>query len=482
MRWTSVLVALIGLAASVVAADRTGDDPMELIPADALLCWQGRPLPDAQLGPAEQRSTVETFLRTAMQILSANLKPADRLGVRLLSAITVVGRYPFALALLDAQAVPISSQPDANVKVDQLKLVLAIDVDGNSEPFRQIINGILQEQVDAGSATLVAHEVEGFKFQELTDRRLPEWSQVAWGQVDDYFVLTLGRDVWARVASVAAGKEPSIATEEWTVFTRARSPQRPLMEFVIAARALRERLDPFVHGRATAFFRAWTAEDVDRAHWLIGYEGRALFCISWMRKGETILRRTFADPANHDPKLLGTFPEDTRYAIFNLEVDRFLRRIFAGYYATRPPEAREKAIALWEKIQSEKGFNADRDLLAHLGNTIVFHNHPPHPAKLPIMFTSLIEIRDEPAVVERTLETLCQAWKQGIEDAADETGERSPTTLERDPDGIWYLQFGFGFIKGMAWTCTDRFIVTSWSPDALREYLRYAGDRVGKRQ
>ncbi len=481
MRWMGVIVVLAGVLVSAGASDRKGHDPMELIPADALLCWQGLPLPDAQFGAAEQRSTVETFLRTAMQILSANLKPADRLGVRLLSAITVVGRYPFALALLDARAVPTSSQPESNVKVDQLKLALVIDVDGQPDAFRQIINGILQEQVDAGSATLDAREAAGFKFQVLTDRRLPEWSHVAWGQIDEYFVLTLGQEVWPGIAAVAAGRAPSVATEEWTVFTRARSPQRPLMEFVIAARALRERLDPFVHGRATAFFRAWTAEDVDRAHWLIGYQERALFCIAWMRKGETVLRRTFADPDNRDPTLLATFPQDTRYAIFNIEVDRFLRRIFAGYYATRPPEAREKAVALWEKIQAEKGFNADRDVLAHLGQTIVIHNHPPHPAKLPIMFTSLIEIRDEPAVVARTLETMCAAWKQGIEDAADELGQRPPTTLERDPDGIWYLQFGFGFIKGMAWTCTDRFIVTSWSPDALRQYLRYAGERVGRR-
>jgi hypothetical protein len=33
---------------------------------------------------------------------------------------------------------------------------------------------------------------------------------------------------------------------------------------------------------------------------------------------------------------------------------------------------------------------------------------------------------------------------------------------------------------GRAWTVTDRFIITSWSPAALRSYLEQIGDRVGK--
>ncbi len=33
---------------------------------------------------------------------------------------------------------------------------------------------------------------------------------------------------------------------------------------------------------------------------------------------------------------------------------------------------------------------------------------------------------------------------------------------------------------GPAWTVTDRFIITSWSPTALRSYLAKAGDKVGQ--
>jgi hypothetical protein len=36
-----------------------------------------------------------------------------------------------------------------------------------------------------------------------------------------------------------------------------------------------------------------------------------------------------------------------------------------------------------------------------------------------------------------------------------------------------------GPVAGVAWTVTDRYIVTSWSPRALREYLEIAGEAAG---
>jgi hypothetical protein len=53
-------------------------------------------------------------------------------------------------------------------------------------------------------------------------------------------------------------------------------------------------------------------------------------------------------------------------------------------------------------------------------------------------------------------------------------------TLHREDDGLWYMQYGP--IAGPAWVVTERFIVTSWSPRALREYLAKAGESVGGTQ
>jgi len=36
-------------------------------------------------------------------------------------------------------------------------------------------------------------------------------------------------------------------------------------------------------------------------------------------------------------------------------------------------------------------------------------------------------------------------------------------------------------IAGVAWTVTDKYIITSWSPHALRDYLAEKGEVVGSR-
>ena len=51
---------------------------------------------------------------------------------------------------------------------------------------------------------------------------------------------------------------------------------------------------------------------------------------------------------------------------------------------------------------------------------------------------------------------------------------------------MWYLRFGLDGpdwlgLAGPAWTVTDRFIILSWSPLALREYLAKVPDEVKRR-
>jgi hypothetical protein len=70
--------------------------------------------------------------------------------------------------------------------------------------------------------------------------------------------------------------------------------------------------------------------------------------------------------------------------------------------------------------------------------------------------------------------------KSALDRLADETGKELPLRLIRDDDGVWHVEFMF--VHGVAWTFTDRFIVTSWSPIALQEYLAKVGDKIGKRE
>jgi hypothetical protein len=135
----------------------------------------------------------------------------------------------------------------------------------------------------------------------------------------------------------------------------------------------------------------------------------------------------------------------------------------------------------------------------------VLHNDPPHPLQIPLAVTLLFEIKDEPATVRQTLDGLCRAWQKILEtgwndkkaeskSAAGQSASRpvkrpgqSGVSLVREDDGLWYIRFGTGGpawlgLAGPAWTVTDRFIVASWSPMALREYLDKIGAAAGKRE
>ncbi len=460
-----------------VAAARA-DEPLDVIPAENLLCWKGLPFPDTDPTSANP-SPIGTLIDLINRVGHTPLGAKEQLTLRIFETLGCAVRYPFAIALIDARAKPARADGTGG-KVDRLCIAAVIKTAGNSEPLRRIIQKVINEQTDAGVARLEKKTVGRWTYQELRDSRLPEWCVIGWGELGPHFVLTLGDGVWPLVASVAAGETGSVSKDKWVAKIRQQHPEEPLIEVVVAAQDIRQRLDPFVQGRATKFFEAWHIADAQQTHWALGFEGRAMYCVANFRNSDSTVRQLYADPGIRVKRFLQTVPDGARYAIYRLPVATFLTRLVSSYYATRGEEDRAAAARLWAQIQADLGIDAERDALAHLGRNVVLHNYPQHPLHLPLAFTALIEIRAEPKKVRDTLEKLCRAWQEGLEKVADETGVPNPAHLYREDDGVWFLQIGP--VAGLAWTFTDQFIVTSWSPKALRQYLDEAGDRAGRRE
>jgi hypothetical protein len=456
------------------------EEPLDLIPAENLLCWKGLPFPGA-VQNSDEPSSLRTLLDLAGRLFGSRIDNTQKISVRILETLGIIGRYPFAVSLIDASAKPARTD-GSGAKLDQLRIAAVIRTGSldESKAFLRIIQKALNEVTDAGAATLETKRVQRWEYTELTDTRLPEWCAVAWGQLDEHFVISVGRDVWPLIAAVAAGDVQSVGRDRWVTQVRRQRSEEPLIEVLVATKEIRQRLDPFVGGRATAFFKAWHAEDVERMHWALGFQGSALYCRADFRDESTTQHRLYANPDIREQRLLRTIPEGSRYAVYRLPARTFLPRLVSSFYATRSPEDQQAAAEVWAKIQADLKIDAQRDALDHLGEYIVAHNYPPHPFHLPLAFTSLIEIRDEPQKVQQTLEKLLTAWQEAIDAASDEQGTTSPLQICHDEDGVWHVQFLF--IHGVAWVFTDRFIVTSWSPIALREYLGQAGDVIGKRQ
>jgi len=466
-------------AQPVIPAELKIESPLDLTPAEYLLCWKGLPHPDAE-AMLDQPSSMQTLLELAGRIWSDRLDETQKLSMRILETLGIVGHYPFAVTLIDATAKPIR-EDGSGAKLDELRIAVIVqtgDLDA-SKPFLGIIQKAINELTDAGAATLASRRAHKWDYQILADTRLPKWCEIAWGQIDEHFVITFGQGVWPLVASTAVGESESIARVKWVSQIRRQSQDEPLIEVMVAADKIRRRLDPFVGDRATAFFKAWRIDDVEHMHWSLGFKGRALYCLAYFREGRTSKRRLFANPHIRNERFLQTAPGESRYAIYKLQVKTFLPKLISSYYATRDPEDRAAAAAAWRKIQDELGIDAERDVLAHLGDHIIAHNYPSHPFNVPLAFTSLIEIKGEPNTVRRTLEKLLEGWQEMLDQQASETGKLCPVRIRRDDDGVWHVEFFL--IHGIAWTFTDRYIVTSWSPVALRDYLETIGDKIGKR-
>jgi hypothetical protein len=473
LQLAAVLIAL-GPTAGVMALQ-----PLELVPAESLLCWLGQPLPDTQPvgeGPSTLQTLVELGTRLAGSA-GAKLDGKLQVTIRATEMLSLAVRYPHALSLIDVSAKPKAGDP-AGVEVDRLRFALIVRNEGHNEPFLRIVQKVVNEQTDSGKATLERKRYGTWTYQELRDDRLPAWSVIAWGALDGHFVLTVGPDVWPLVAKTAAGDTPALSADPWYAAARLRRVDEALIEIFVDVRAMRARVDPLVGGRASAFFRAWDAQSLVKAHWSLGLEERALFCVAHFLTGETTVERMYADPQNRDPRLLPAVPESARYAIYRLPLDRFVRRLSQSLVAVQNWKLRRNIQEVWSGLQRRPDFDIERRFLDRLGSHVVLHNVPPHPLRLPIAVTTLIEIRDGADDVRATVDAICQAYQDAMDKAAAEGRGTLPWSFHRDSDGMWHVRFGP--LAGPAWIVTERFIVLSWSPTALRTVLSQLDGQTGR--
>jgi hypothetical protein len=454
---------------------RQPTEALDLVPAESLLCWYARPFPD-MLPPSEDPAGFDRVLQWGSLLARPALNAEARLWARAVEMFSLAIRFPHLLVLIDAQAVQDPDRPEI-VRGDRIRAALIVETRGQNEPFARILQSAINELTDQQKATVARKEAAHWPYLELRDQRLPDWAAIAWGTIDGYFVLAIGPDVWQDIAAVAAGQAPALSQAGWLEAARGLRGKKALIEIIVASKQIRQRLDPMVENRATGFFRAWQAENIDWSHWALGFEGRALYCVAHFLENGQTRQHIYADPGIRDERLLQTIPDTARYAIYRIEPERVIPSFFNSLLATCSERERRNILRLWQHIQRELGFDAERDILANLGQHIIMHNDPPHPLRIPLAMTTLTEIRTHPEQVRRTIDIICNAWRDAL--ARHPAPEESPSlVINRDSDGIWYLQFGI--FAGPAWTVTDRFVITSWSPAALRSYLEKVGERAGK--
>jgi len=207
-------------------------------------------------------------------------------------------------------------------------------------------------------------------------------------------------------------------------------------------------------------------DGVDRGLWTFGRRVRTVAAGAFLRRGDGDEWRPITRSEDYGPPT-GVIPDEaTWYVIFDVEPRALLDTLSKAYLASKSPDAQNKSLAFWRNAEERVGLSIDRDILALLRRPIVSHNYPQHVLRLPLAWTRFIAVEDSEAL-RRNLDRLLVV-------AREELAKEGPTQLRHDADGVWYLYFG---IAGPALTVADRWLIVSFSPEAVRKNVEMLSRR-----
>lgn len=487
------------LALLMAPMPASGDAITDLVPANAMVMYAARPYSflnastptTTTSGPDEATqvpiSSIIAFLNAAGLIPGEGQVYAD-----IATALPLLGRFEHAVVLLDISTQVIerkveeenaSPAPNAILRLNQLQAAVIFHTGSEDQAVLEQLNRVIGRYTNRQVAKLTSHEVSGFKYQRLADDRVKDWAIWEWGKIGDYYIVAFGDGAIERIIDVHTGKSGSMSTDPWYVKAAEKTKAKTsLAHWFVGFSRLKDRLGDAAEGRVAKVAAALEASDMTHDLWAVAHEGRALAVRRcYRRSGEDIVR-SYSEPSGYASHYLNIVPPKARrLAILNVPTRWLVDNLPRAWVASQSESNVRKWRTAWERLNEEKGIDISANLIDHLGDTVVVFDYPEHPLKIPFALTVAIEIND-PRAVRIATDALLDAWGQYLDDRA----ERNKTVLVRakvrhEEDGVWYLQLG---ILGPAMKVTDRFLVVSWSPQALRDALKFIEpqDRTGNRR
>ena len=388
------------------------------------------------------------------------------------NALAALRPHPWALSLLDAEA---SDRGAGSYRLARLQAALIVRTDGEHAAITRIIQDILSRWTTRDQARITQRTVGPLVVHTLTDARLPAWAQIQWGVTGphgQYYVVTIGAGALAQVADTLADQAPSLADDEAAgALSRAADVPRARVAWNLRLAAVRDRLGPVMSGKPQRVLAALELGDADDAWWSVRRDGRALVVTLARRRGAKIRVIPISQALAADSPWQGALPDTARgYGFVPHGLQQIAPRAVQAWLASRRPRVRENVTAAWDAFEREAGVSIRQDLLAALGDGILVHDFPQHPANLPLAVTIMLPIEGAPDRVRTALDALltqCAVW-MGPADEASEAGLSAAfrPTLARLPDGVWTLRIGF---DGPAVIVHDRWVILGYAPWAVRQ-------------
>ena len=162
-------------------------------------------------------------------------------------------------------------------------------------------------------------------------------------------------------------------------------------------------------------------------------------------------------------------PDDASgFAVLDLDPSALVARVRDAYLAAKSPPAQESVRAFWHDLEVQSGLSIEADILSLLRGPVVIHDSPRHALRLPLAWTVLLRVREDPAALRVGIDRLLSVGQNAL-------GDGGAFRLIRDEDDVWYLDFG---LAGPAVLVTDRWLILSFSPSAVRQNAEHLATRA----
>ncbi len=476
-------LAVAGLASAPPAGPAATPSPVtHLIPSDSLVAYVARAFGEIDGPPPAGAAGAESampWLSSVLNLLNAGglIPDEGQVFVDVATALPLLGRFDHALVLLDVSS-QLIERPAAegetalrrSLRLRHMEAAVIFRTAGEHKTVLEVMNRIVGRYTHDEIADLTVHRTGDYEYQRLSDDRLPGWAIWEWGRLGDYFVVCFGSGAFEKIAATYSGKHTPLSRDRWyrKACERVEADDALAQWFINFERA-EKRIGEVAQGRHQRVIEALGARDINRDLWTVGRRGRAMTWYRVYRRGDEDVVRRYSDPSTYSPAQLAIVPgEAAHFAIIHVPTRWLVDNLPRAWVASMSQRNIDKWTRAWRSMEHETGIDISGGLINHVGESIIIFDHPRHPLDIPFALTIALEI-DDPRAVKLASDALLRAWARYL----DERAERKGNPLYRFKvlkagDDVWYIQAG---ILGPAMKVTEKYVVFSWSPQALRECL-----------
>ncbi|HRX85639.1 MAG TPA: hypothetical protein P5572_11530 [Phycisphaerae bacterium] len=434
------------------------------IPPDALAVVLVQPSPRAQHAEPATPDVVQ-WAALAVAGRSAPAAIAEVAG-----GLKSLRTFPWAVVLLDVRARSIGADSH---RLAFLSGALIVHTRGDNAAITQEIQSVLERWTSADTARVDALTTNGVRSYRLTDQRLPAWAAVEWGAVGDDYVITVGAGTFRRVVAGMHASRQTAEPDDWSLLLPAAEVGRARVAWGLRSAALRAALGDVMAGRPEQVLHALGLARSDAVLWSLRRDRRAFITRMVRRTGDAVRVTPITQALPANDRWRNRLPEKaTAYAYIPHPLARIVNDAVDAWLALQRPDERVRIAQAFERFQQNAGVNVQSDLLDQLGDSLLIHDYPRHPAGLPLADTILVPIDGDAGRARRALDALlqqCADWVNPDRGGDGGSGHFWEPRIERLEDGIWTVRVG---LYGPAVTVADGWLVLSYAPAAVRENLK----------